>query len=516
MNIRSPTSTLTATLRRSSMWRRRISLALSLGTQMRTVEATHVLVLFFPALGMIPAVVVAVHIYVTGSTEFVSANHTDPMLRFTPVAFYPEPFSSLSNLATVSCGFGLFLMPMISGSFLAPQIFGVGMVLSFLGAGSWAFHKDASRVGHWQHVVDRIGMFTAFAYLAVVVLCGCFHSTTMQPVKPRSQCSLLSNLACMAAVSLCIVYQDHIDTATFLGAFGTIVVTANAVTTSMLAWHDSASQAAAERKEPERLGTCSETGVCIEDAMKHKLCADGPRAAATREERCSLLRALRRRCFEHTFEPKRLKRGVINVLRQVHGSAMAWHSGNRHLSAVAEGLLEALTCCLFLVVGFALNGEAARCRAAAAHNATLSDAVRRGMVVRHDILHGTWHWLTAMAMLAMGLTMHRGLCVSERAGAQTLVSTPRAGVKEEKKAKALLLAITLLMLVLLSCDMRTAIVIWVVVLSSTVPISLSWLIRVMRQSDMRHAERIAAIRVATRRGLAASKPRAGPIGAVHV
>ena len=502
LNIRTPTRMFTGSLRRSSMWRRRISLAFSLGTQMRTVEATHVLVLLFPALGMIPAVVVAVHVYITGSTEFESGSHADPMLRFTPIVFYPEPFSSLSNLATVSSGLGLFLMPMISGSFLAPQVFGVGMLLSFLGAGSWAFHKDASRIGHWQHAVDRIGMFTAFSYLGVVVLSGCFHSTTRQPVKPRSKCSLLCNLACMAAVSLCIVYQDKIDTASFLGAFGTVVVSANAVTTSMISWYDSASQATGgeQKRSDSGLTTCTETSICVvEDADESKRYAGGAKAAR-----------------HWSFEP----RAVVNALGQrVHGSAKACHSRNRRLSAVGEGLFEALICCLFLGVGFALNGEAARCRGAAAHNASLSDEVRLGMVVRHDILHGTWHWLTAMAMLAMGLTMHRGLCVSQRTiGAHTSVSMPRAGGGEENKAKVLLLAITLLMLVLLSCDMRTAIVIWIIVLSSTVPASLGWLVSVMHQSDQRWAERIAAIRVAatshTRRP--AAKPRAGPIGAVRV
>ena len=133
------------------------------------------------------------------------------MMRFTPVTFYPEPFAALSNLCFVTSGLALFMLPMFSGSFIAPHVFGVGMLYSFLGAGSWAFHKDASRTGTWQHAADRIGMFSAFAYLGVVVISGAIHSLRRSQVTPRSRSMVVSNMLCMAAVMICVVYQEDIN-----------------------------------------------------------------------------------------------------------------------------------------------------------------------------------------------------------------------------------------------------------------------------------------------------------------
>ena len=225
----------------ASVWRRRVSAALSLGGRMRPFDATHVLALLFPVAGMIPAVVAAISAYYADGATFRGADEDEPMMRFTPKAIYPEPFAGLSNIAYISSGVALFLMPLLSNSFLAPHAIGAGSLFALLGAGSWAFHKSASRIGGWQHAADRIGMFATFSYLGIVVFGGAFHSSTGKPVTPRSRCSLLTNLACMGGTVVCITYQDQIQTELFLAVFGSVVVAANSLTASMLAWRGRAS-----------------------------------------------------------------------------------------------------------------------------------------------------------------------------------------------------------------------------------------------------------------------------------
>lgn len=133
----------TRTLRRRSLhlnrsWiKKRLSLAVSMGRQMRSLEAMHVLVLLFPAVGMLPAVISAAFVYSDGTFPHRGIEDPDPMLRFTPQTFYPEPFASLSNICYITSGLGLFLLPVLTGSFLAGHIFGIGLLYGFLGAGSW-------------------------------------------------------------------------------------------------------------------------------------------------------------------------------------------------------------------------------------------------------------------------------------------------------------------------------------------------------------------------------------------
>ena len=110
-------------LRGSTMWRRRIDAALSLGGQMRSFDATHCLALLFPMAGMVPAIVAACQVYTT-SVEYRNNTEADVMLRFTPISIYPEPFACLSNIAYLGSGLALFLLPLLSGSFLAPHAFG--------------------------------------------------------------------------------------------------------------------------------------------------------------------------------------------------------------------------------------------------------------------------------------------------------------------------------------------------------------------------------------------------------
>lgn len=90
---------------------------------------------------------------------------------------------------------------------MPPQAFGVGILLAFLGASSWAFHGDASRVGTWRHVCDRIGMFLALSVCAILVLNATYLVGRGRVDSPRSCCSLMASLGSMVAVSMCVVWQ---------------------------------------------------------------------------------------------------------------------------------------------------------------------------------------------------------------------------------------------------------------------------------------------------------------------
>lgn len=462
------------TLRRSSLWRQRITAALSLGSSMRSFDAPHLLVLLFPTLGMVPAVAAAASVYLQVEPQFRNATETDPMLRFTPISFYPEPFASLTNLCYVTSGLVLFLLPMLSGSFLAPHVFGVGMLYSFLGAGSWAFHKDASRVGHWQHAADRIGMFSAFTYLGVVVISGAFHSARRTQVTPRSWSTVISNLTCMGMVMLVIVYQDQIDTNSFLGGFGTLIVCANGLTTVMLAMH-----------RRNMLSKSKSPHACAEALAETEHHADATARSTSK-----------RICF-----PKLL---TICHWRDQLCARMVHHPNS---SAILEGIFEAGLCSLQLLIGLIVNFESARCKDAAAYDTSLSDATRQSLRTRHDILHGTWHYIASMAMLAMALTMHRGLtCIHHEenekrqppAGKQSL---PALGHKEEAVSKMLILAITLLFLVLLPNQLPELwIFTWIVLLITILPFSTIALYNVVQRHDATWEKRVASLRDALSRG----------------
>ena len=457
---------ITRTMRRSSMWRQRITVALSLGSSMRSFDATHLLVLLFPTLGMIPAVAAASTVYLQTRPQFRNESEADPMLRFTPITFYPEPFAALSNLCFVTSGLALFMLPMLSGSFIAPHVFGVGMLYSFLGAGSWAFHKDASRVGTWQHAADRIGMYSAFGYLGVVVMSGAFHSLRRAQVLPRSWSMIISNMLCMAAVMLCIVYQDHIESLWFLGGVGTLVVSGNGLTTAMLAMHRTRTEAKIDVS-----ATSAKTG--IQPAW---VCQFLPRWCNQIYFRFCLIRG--------------------------------WLLQHRRAGAVLEGLLEAGLCCLLLLVGLSINGVAAQCRDMAAHNNTLSDAERQSLRMRHDMLHGTWHYLAAMAMLTMALTMHRGLCINgaevhRRPGAKSESSAVIH--REEGRSKAILMLISLTFMILLPSEQPIVYVfIWIMLLLAVLPFSMFGLLAVLKRNDENWADRVAALRNAAATARAAT------------
>ena len=442
----------------TSLWRRRISAALSLGGKMRAFDATHVLALCFPIAGMVPAVATAMAVYYAEDTSFRGAEEADPMLRFTPRAIYPEPFAGLSNVAYIASGLALFLMPLLSGSFLAPHAIGAGVLFAFLGAGSWAFHKDASHTGGWQHAADRIGMFSSFSYLGIVVLGGAFHTITGRAVTPRSRCALATNLACMGATVVCITYQDLIPTRPFLALFGTVVVAANSLTSSLLALRT--------RAPPIR------------------------RAPAAPPP-------LLRRGWAMRCGSMRVATGGLCDLGKMLTCAWPW--------AVLEGLADATICCLLLFVGLALNADAASSRDAAAFNSSLPAAARIELRARHDLLHGTWHCLSAIAMLVMALTMHRGLCslgdsensktmaVLHEAGAGRDRPTNWANNWEERLAKVLCGLVALLMWLIRDSAAEELLLAWVLVTCVTLPFGAISLLHATRRIDARWAAKRRAL-----------------------
>ena len=58
----------------ASYWRQKVSDALSLGSRMRPIHATHVLALFFPVLGMVPAIVLAMRTYFSDEMTYRGAD----------------------------------------------------------------------------------------------------------------------------------------------------------------------------------------------------------------------------------------------------------------------------------------------------------------------------------------------------------------------------------------------------------------------------------------------------------
>lgn len=452
MQLRRPTLT-------ASLWRRRVSAALSLGARMRPFDATHVLALFFPVVGMLPAIVCAISAYYVEGMTYRYGNETEPYMRFTPNALYPEPFAGLSNIAYITAGIALFIMPLLSGSFLAPHAVGAGVLFAFLGAGSWAFHKDASRMGTWEHAIDRIGMFSTFSYLGVVVFGGAFHSFTGRAVTPRSRCAFITNLACMCGTVISITYQDRLESKSFLSLFGTIVVAANGLTASMLAWRNS----------------------------------EAPSLPPPVKSAAPLRRTWQMRCGSFVFG------GNLRANR-----VCQFALSRRTVLALVEGGVETAICCLLLFIGLALNSTAADYREAAAHNASLPDATRIEFRARHDMLHGTWHCLAAMAMLAMAMTMHRGLCsmtlqdgTATQAVLHDATDTPTAWRTlvhvEDQVAKFLCGALAVLMWTLRDAEPTVMLAAWAGVAGLVVPIGALMLRNITRRVDARWEDKRRAL-----------------------
>ena len=202
-------------------------------------------------------------------------------------------------------------------------------------------------------------MFATFSYLGIVVFGGAFHNSTGSRSPPLA---LLApdQLGVHEGTVVCITYQDQIRTGYLI--FGSVVVAANS------------------------LGI--DAGVARASIRPLHTSPLPPTEPIERVRRC---------CGVHVLS------ATLQHPLAIRGSLFVHHG-------IFEGVVKATICCLLLFVGLALNSTAASCRDAAAHNASLPDETRIEHQARHDMLHGTWHCLSAMALLAMAMTMHRGLC----------------------------------------------------------------------------------------------------------
>jgi hypothetical protein len=125
------------------------------------LEAIYTLSVFTPFLGATPGLVTAYGLYigeyfeVGGPAEWHYYNATTApngaYLFASSRAHFKEPFAGPSNIAFWTCGTVLFMLPWLSGTRMPNTTYGIGMNLALLGAASYAFHLDGSRMWTWQH-----------------------------------------------------------------------------------------------------------------------------------------------------------------------------------------------------------------------------------------------------------------------------------------------------------------------------------------------------------------------------
>ena len=125
------------------------------------LEAIYTLSVFTPFLGATPGLVTAYGLYigeyfeVGGPAEWHYYNATTApngaYLFASSRAHFKEPFAGPSNIAFWTCGTVLFMLPWLSGTRMPNTTYGIGMNLALLGAASYTFHLDGSRMWTWQH-----------------------------------------------------------------------------------------------------------------------------------------------------------------------------------------------------------------------------------------------------------------------------------------------------------------------------------------------------------------------------
>ena len=152
----------------------------------RNLEATHTMAMFWPWLGIVPAILTHLadqrYNIVDGSyytpeesmkvNVFPGRRNVFPMrpggggggggFEFGSHAInidgrpLVETFAGPSNIAFFTAGLCLFLLPFISGERMPAANFGMAVLLALLGAGSGAFHNYGSTMFVWQHATDRM------------------------------------------------------------------------------------------------------------------------------------------------------------------------------------------------------------------------------------------------------------------------------------------------------------------------------------------------------------------------
>ena len=209
------------------------------------LEAVHTVTLFFTTLGMLPATWFAIAVYSDSNVTYVDGSVLtgERWTAYTPVTHLAnhygilEPFAAVSNTATFCGGLGLFLMPFLSGDFMPAPTFAVAAYMALLGASSWVFHADGSKMDTWQHAADRLSMFILFAYMSVACFSGLWHACRGQRATPRSPIILLTNVGGISFAMYCVVYQRTIQAFQFLVQTGFVLFTCSYLTMATLHYH---------------------------------------------------------------------------------------------------------------------------------------------------------------------------------------------------------------------------------------------------------------------------------------
>ena len=382
-------------------WRRvQRRLALPVLDAFGNLEAIYTLSVFVPFLGAFPGVLHAVSVYLcedrleepARSAFYYSESTTDVRhhLFATRGDFihFMEPLAGPSNFAYWTAGAALYVMPWVAREELPNTTYAIGLLLAMLGAASYAFHRDGSRTGTWQHATDRYCMFTLLAFLACTAPNGLYHAWRGVAAGPRSAPTLASNLCAMLAVAAALSYQEEIDTTLFLGAAGTVAVACNALTMGVLAG----------RRADELPLTQSGW------AALHKG-GDAPETGTARRRR-------RRR---------------------------RWHPRVLFCAQVASSA--ALQCLPFFLGLLVCNRASDAAMRRALHGddggeppRALSDAERRLARRLHDVLHGIWHVLSSVFCMQASLITVEGLTGR--------LDAPQGDTREEWAASLLIVIVS--------------------------------------------------------------------------
>jgi hypothetical protein len=337
------------------------------------LEAVHTLSLLWPLLGMLFPAGYSASVYLDADTAY--RGDEVGRMQYTPTTAlgFAEPFAAGSNLSYFLAGVGLFVMPFLSGDHMPAPTFAIAVFLCTLGGASMAFHADGSQGGTWQHQADRYAMYMPFAYLSVATFNGLLHACRGVPASPRSLWGFITNIGGLSFATYCLVFQEGIDSFQFLMSSGAVIFSVDFATLATLHFHRMRKEGLAEHDDM-RMGNRGSDS-----------CRSSMRIAAQ-----AALRAL------PTLATRLTYLGIAFVLR-----LDGYYYRELSLKSDAEHAAE---------------------RAAAGLRATnVSIGERIEWRRMYDFLHGSWHFLTAVVIMGLGLTLVEGLSGELRAPSGVVV-----------------------------------------------------------------------------------------------
>lgn len=334
----------------------------------RTVdlEAMHTMGLLFPVIGISIASWSAAGFYLNDPHYILNGTTDSRYYDYTADQVIKEPFATMCNLCYIVSGFSYFVVQFLSGGAMPEQTYGLGVMLLLEGAASFAFHRDGSRTQTWAHQADRFGMYIQFTYCACVVWNGAYHALRGQPVQPRSFCSLVTNFAALFCVFFFLVQQAEYEAMPLLIGCGFVIWGVNLVSLSLL--HARATSAL-------EVQTFSQTLSKLDTKLD------------------TVSRAVTRRGAGRQRSRRKLSSAQVRLLR-----------------AFAMVALPSTATQLFaLGIGFWCNMLSDEAKVSVVRGARLpfDEAVLQRQ--RHDMLHGTWHFLTAVPINTTGYCLINAL-----------------------------------------------------------------------------------------------------------